>query len=857
MGEERRNLAAKHLPLMKKLDVVVKQVLEKCKADSPAPCQAACPLHIDVRQYVKLVSERRFREAFHVVRATLPFPDIIGRTCTHPCEQECRRKDVDTPIQICALKRFVTEYPDNDLIAPPGGTKRQEIAIIGGGPAGLMAAHDLRLLGYRVTIFEREAFLGGMLLAAIPEYRLPRDVVLKELALIERLGITVRLSTRVGTDITFDQLQKQFSAVFLSPGQSVSRKLGLPGEELEDVHYGLHFLKRVKRGERVDIGKKVVVIGGGNVAIDAARSAWRLGGERVTVLYRRSRNEIPAASDEIEEAEQEGVDIRYLALPERIVGKAGKVTAIEYARTELGPLDDKGRKTPVRVAGATTLLEADTLIIATGQTADPPLLSDAFGSSTGSNGELKVDPLTLSTQVEGIFAGGDILGQEATVIAALAAGRKAALSIDRYLSGSMCASVPEDTECYRTPFVKSIEGIARQERGLPPKMAMSEREGSFDEVIHTFSETEAIREAGRCLDCRCGSCLTDCEFLTKYAIFPKQLAQTAKGGTAEGLEIAYSCSVCGLCKAVCPEGIDTGNLCLGIREYLVNHGKGPLPGHQAVEITQQFVDSDAFRLVHPDPRTGRCRSLFFPGCSLSGYSPSLVVKTYTYLLNRMGDVGILLGCCGGPRHLLGERAAFEQALSDLQGDMERLGAHELIVACPDCNKVISENRPGMRTRSVYEVIAELGLSGRPKGEGLTFSLHDSCTAHDQKTLRESVRLLMDKMGYSVQESPYSGETARCCGTGGLLPYADFDLAARVTKRRIDEFQFDIVTYCAACRDAFALEKPSLHVLDLVFNPEWTEARHQLPKSGKKKRQSQLETRLAIHEFIEKEKRTRD
>jgi NADPH-dependent glutamate synthase beta subunit-like oxidoreductase len=841
---------------VEKLDDAIEQILEKCRSDRPAPCQAACPLHIDVRQYVRLISEKKFKEALRVVRATLPFPDIIGRTCTHPCEPACRRKDVDSPIQICALKRFVTGYSCNDYPSP-GEPKHRDIAIVGGGPAGLMAAHDLRLLGYGVTMFEAEACLGGMLLAAIPEFRLPRDIVLRELALIHRLGITVHLGTRVGADVSLDQLKKRFSAIFLAPGQSLSKKLGLPGEAAQGVHQGLSFLKSVKLGEKIEIGKKAVVIGGGNVAIDAARTAWRLGAEKVTILYRRSRAEIPAASDEVEEAEREGIDIRYLSLPEKIVAKAGRVAAIEYARAELGPPDDRGRKTPLRAPGPTSLIEADTLIIAVGQTVDSALLSGSFGPSADATGELMVDSVTLATQVAGIFAGGDALGEEATIVAALAAGRKAALSIDQYVSSPTCAPVSEEADRrYRTPLVKSIEGVVRQERETPPRLAVAERQGNFDEVMHVFSEEEAVREASRCLDCRCVSCITDCEFLTKHNIFPKQLAETAKGAAAGGLEISYSCNVCGLCKTVCPEGIDTGDFCLKIRERLVDEGKGPLPGHQPVDLTQQFVNSDAFRFIHPDPRTGTCRSLFFPGCSLSGYSSSLVLKTYAYLLERMDNVGILLGCCGAPRHLLGEHETFVRILDELEDDMKKLGAQELIVACPDCCNTLETSGRKIHVRSVYEVITELGLPERKKDKERTFSLHDSCTARDLKNLRESVRLLIEKMGYTIQESPYSGELARCCGTGGLLPYADFDLAARATKRRIDEFRFDIVTYCAACRETFALEKPSLHLLDLVFNPEWMEARNGLPKSGKKKRQTQSETRFAIVDFIEKEKRKR-
>jgi len=354
-------------------------------------------------------------------------------------------------------------------------------------------------------------------------------------------------------------------------------------------------------------------------------------------------------------------------------------------------------------------------------------------------------------------------------------------------------------------------------------------------------------------NCReCGSCESDCEFLKKYGL-PTELAKIFRDGLGTGSQIAYSCNLCGLCEAVCPEDINIGKLCLAVREHLVSEGKAPLPGHQTVKKTQEFVLSDAFRFVHPDPVKGKCERVFFPGCNLSGYAPSLVLKSYEYLCRRLNDTGIILGCCGAPNHFLGEDAEFRQNLIEIEKDIKTLGARQIIVACPDCYRSMKENLLDMDIKSIYEVMLELGLPANIAGEQWTFSIHDSCTARNVSGLRESVRVLIREMGYEIEEVDYSGEKARCCGMGGMVPFIDFELAGNITKRRADEFHFDIVSYCAGCREVFAMEKASLHVLDLIFNPNWKAVRCQATKTGKKRREAQSQTKALLLELLQNAK----
>ncbi len=348
------------------------------------PCRATCPIHVNAQGYIALISVGKFEEALALVRQKNPFPGITGRICTHPCESVCRRKDVERAVAIDGLKRFVSDFEKEDktdLTVPEENGKK--VAIVGAGPAGLLAAYDLRKMGYGVTLFEALPVAGGMLAVGIPEYRLPRTVLNKEIGYLLRMGVELKLNTPIGPNLTLQDLKAQgYEAIFIATGAHQSRKLGLEGEEAQGILHAVDFLRKVALGESVKTGEKVVVVGGGNAAIDAARTAFRLGAKEVTIAYRRTRAEMPAQEEEIEEAEHEGIKMEYLTAPTRLLIENGKIKGMECCRMELGDLDESGRPRPVPIPGSEFKIEADTIIPAISQSSDLSFLNKKDGIKT-------------------------------------------------------------------------------------------------------------------------------------------------------------------------------------------------------------------------------------------------------------------------------------------------------------------------------------------------------------------------------------------------------------------------------------------------------------------------------------------
>ena len=367
---------------------------------------------------------------------------------------------------------------------------------------------------------------------------------------------------------------------------------------------------------------------------------------------------------------------------------------------------------------------------------------------------------------------------------------------------------------------------------------------------------KAINEiSDRCVECKL--CVEECEFLQEICENPKQLLDKLRDGSLAKEKkgrIPYSCNICDLCESVCPSEINMGDICLEFRQQMVKEGSGPLAAHKRfVGKQQDWVLSDAFSLSLPDPDTKQCSQVFFPGCNLAGYSPSLVLKTYEYLRKKMPGTGIILGCCGSPNQELGEETKFKDIISGIEAEMENLGASEMILACSYCNYsfknyAFRNHTPKFRIKSLYEVMAEQGPPDIMKKSDWTFSLHDPCRARWEEEMQNSVRTLVEKMGYKIEEMKYTRELTRCCGLGGQVHFINFPLIKRAIERRINEAPFDILTYCASCREAFAGEgKPALHLLDLFFNPNWEDARLKEPKTGKARREDQAKTKGLIKE----------
>ncbi|MDI6892953.1 MAG: NAD(P)-binding protein [Actinomycetota bacterium] len=530
------------------------------------PCQAACPISTDVQGYVALIAEERFEDALRLIRNTNPFPSVCGRICTHPCEGACRRTQVDQPIAIRGLERFAVDAggekaklkkPKVSVIPHPKSPQvRAKVAVIGAGPAGLSCAHDLALLGYKVTVFEALPVAGGMLRVGIPDYRLPKIILENEINRIGELGVEIKTNYPIGKRITIGDLieKRGYKAVFIATGAHRSLKLQVKGANLNGVMASLEFLKAFNLGKPLNLGRRVAVIGGGNTAIDCARTALRLGAREVTIVYRRSRNEMQAQPGEIDEALKEGVKIEFLSMPVRIIGKIGAVVAIECIKMKLGSPDESGRRRPIKVEGSEYSFPADNVISALGQNIDASFLTRKDQVLLSQRGLIRADRRTTATSREAVFAAGDCVSGPATATEAIAAGKKGAYAIDTYLRGEDISELEvlkkQKIAELKPDVVKKIRVLQREKMStLPIEMRLR----NFNPVEKGFSKDKAIREALRCLGCGSGAAISEAECvscLTCVSVCPYGVPVVKKEGVVE-IDISQ-CQACGICASECP-----------------------------------------------------------------------------------------------------------------------------------------------------------------------------------------------------------------------------------------------------------------------------------------------------------------
>jgi heterodisulfide reductase subunit A len=481
-----------------------------------AACVDACPIHTNVLGYIRLIAEGRFKEAYGLIRDTNPLPAVCGRVCYAPCEETCDRSQIDESIAIRNLKRFATDQVNIDELEVPQITKTgKRVAIIGSGPAGLAAANNLALEGHEVTIFEALPEPGGMLRYAIPEYRLPKEILRKEIGYIRRLGVEIRTGVQVGKDISLVEVKRDHQVVFIATGAHGGIRLGVEGEDIAGVIEGIRFLRDLNLGEKISVGKKVAVIGGGNTAIDCARTAKRIGGEDVRVVYRRSRDEMPASLVEVAEMEREEVKIDFLTVPTRFLSENGGLSGMECIRMKLGKPDDSGRPRPVHIKGSEFTIPVDTVINALGQVPETEFVQE-LGLSLGKMGTIEIDHKTGATNIEKLFAGGDVVTGPASVVEAIGSGKRVACSISRYLRGE---PLEVDEEELR-PEKLSKKDIKDLKNRFPPQKRVEmgeepieERVGDFREVALGYNPSEAITEALRCLAGQMEGCIEchECE----------------------------------------------------------------------------------------------------------------------------------------------------------------------------------------------------------------------------------------------------------------------------------------------------------------------------------------------------------
>jgi heterodisulfide reductase subunit A-like polyferredoxin len=492
--------------------VIDKREERPCKA----ACMDACPVHTNVPGYIKLIAEGQFKAAYELIRETNPLPACVGRVCYAPCQEACNRGQIDEPLCIRDLKRVPgDQWNIEELEVPVVAKTGKSVAIIGAGPAGLAAANDLALKGHNVSVLEALPEPGGMLRVGIPEYRLPKEILRREIDYIQKLGVEIKTGIRVGKDITVKKLKENHDAIFIAVGAHGGMKLGVEGEDISGVTEGIEFLRVVSLGKKVNIGEKVAVVGGGNTAIDCARTAKRLGAGEVTIVYRRSRAEMPASEEEVRAAEAEGIKIEFLTAPTWFSAENKKLAGIECVRMKLGEPDASGRPRPIPIKGSEFTILVDTVIAALGQAPETDFVKE-LGVSLSKRGTIEIDDKTGATNIEGVFAGGDVVTGPAFVIDAIAAGKKAARSIHQYLTGQPLAGEAPAKE----PEKLSQEEIDECKRRFPSRNKIEMREElvkkrvqDFREVALGYSLEEAAKEASRCLAGQIEGCIEchECE----------------------------------------------------------------------------------------------------------------------------------------------------------------------------------------------------------------------------------------------------------------------------------------------------------------------------------------------------------
>ncbi|QDA30753.1 FAD-dependent oxidoreductase [Thermococcus indicus] len=649
-------------------------ILSDHYGDCIGPCQDGCPAHSDVQGYLALIAMGKYHEAVKLMKEKYILPAVLGRVCPAFCEDACRRNLVEEPLAIRQLKRYAADY---DLEhgpwmpeIPPSTGKR--IAVVGGGPAGLACAYYLRTMGHEVTIIEAMPQLGGMMRYGIPPYRLPRDVLDRDIATVIDTGIEVKTNTALGRDVTLDELREKYDAVFLGVGAWRSRKMGIPGEELEGVMHGIEFLRKVNMGEEVKLGEHVIVVGGGNTAMDVARTALRLGA-KVTVVYRRSREQMPANEREVEEAMEEGVEFLFLTNPVKILGD-GKVEEVELIKMRLGEPDSSGRRRPIPIEGSEFRVKADNVILAIGQYCDEEFLKSL--GIEARRGKAVVDDVTLQTSVPGVFAGGDLVLGPSTVIESIATGRRAAIMIDLYLKGKLdkakevltepekhVGEVLNDDDLYRVLFdlrpynhwkkvtEKDYESVERKPRAKVKLLDPERRKKTFEEVEPNLPEEQVLEEARRCMSCGCMEVFT-CKLREYATLYNAQ--QYAFEGEQNKFEIDEShpfvtldnnkCVLCGQCVNFTHEIAGEGVL-----DYLFRGFKtriSPPLGETLGDVEGRFIGemidlcpvgaiTEKLPFVKPGPWKTKAVPTVCNGCS---FACEMNVEVYDGMLVRASRV---------------------------------------------------------------------------------------------------------------------------------------------------------------------------------------------------------------------------
>lgn len=853
----------------------MKEIAEHCMGEETAACVATCPMHTNVKEYVRLIREGKGEEAIKVIRDQLFLPGTLGRICAHPCEGKCKWNEGKSPMAIASLKRYAADHFDReeDWNLSCKDENGKKVAVIGAGPSGLQAALELRKEGCQVTVFEKMPVRGGMLRIGIPAYRLPRTILEREISYLDHLGVKFELNCEIGKNKPFSEILENFDSVIVAVGKQQGRvDRSLDHWDAKGIFSAAGFLKEAAMTQDVkESGKVVLVVGGGDVAVDCARTARRLNAaEKVySVCLEDSYDTMASSNHEIKGALAEGVKFNHAQAIQRIhTDENGRVSGVTLKKC-LSMFDENGRFAPTYDEEDTRELKVDTIVFAIGQGVEAEFAGEILEQRPNSTFACDKDTLQ-STKNEKIFVAGDASGESVIAIQALATGRRAAQSVIRFLRGEDLRSGRElkDTWTYETKLQMPVDwdaitGQREDMQELDPK----KRIHSFDEVALGYTKEEAEREAARCRQCECKLCMKECIMLNDYTECPKSLFKKYLEEGYENLDhmIAYSCNECSQCTLKCPKEFNMKGIFTALKEDYVekNSGLVPLEILKESDRTQEKECGDEYctrvdgslqkKEVHKKQKT---KYVFVPGCTVSAYSPKGVENIVKHLKECLGheNVGALLQCCGKVTRFIGETEKFEERNKKAIDILDDMGAEVIITVCPSCYKVFKETAKNQKVIAYWDLMKNLiGIPetarGIGKGSDVVFNIHDSCVTRDETSHHESVRWVLDELGYNWTEIERNGKNTRCCGVGGMVCSSNPELYERVYTRRANDFdQHNIVTYCGSCRGTMqAAGKDAVHILDLLFGQKYT--KDQEGARGYQTEQEMWEKRLETKERL--------
>ena len=853
----------------------MKEIAEHCMGEETAACVATCPMHTNVKEYIRLIREGKGEEAIKVIRDQLFLPGTLGRICAHPCEGKCKWNEGKSPMAIASLKRYAADHFDReeDWNLSCKDENEKKVAVIGAGPSGLQAALELRKEGCQVTVFEKMPVRGGMLRIGIPAYRLPRTILEREISYLDHLGVKFELNCEIGKNKPFSEILENFDSVIVAVGKQQGRvDTSLDHWDAKGIFSAAGFLKEAAMTQDVkESGKVVLVVGGGDVAMDCARTARRLNAaEKVySVCLEDSYDTMASSNHEIKGALAEGVKFNHAQAIQRIhTDENGRVSGVTLKKC-LSMFDENGRFAPTYDEEDTRELKVDTIVFAIGQGVEAEFAGEVLEQRPNSTFACDKDTLQ-STKNEKIFVAGDASGESVIAIQALATGRRAAQSVIRFLRGEDLRFGRElkDTWTYETKLQMPVDwdaitGQREDMQELDPK----KRIHSFDEVALGYTKEEAEREAARCRQCECKLCMKECIMLNDYTECPKSLFKKYLEEGYENLDhmIAYSCNECSQCTLKCPKEFNMKGIFTALKEDYAekNNGLVPLEILKESDRTQEKECGDEYctrvdgslqkKEVHKKQKT---KYVFVPGCTVSAYSPKGVENIVKHLKECLGheNVGALLQCCGKVTRFIGETEKFEERNKKAIDILDDMGAEVIITVCPSCYKVFKETAKNQKVIAYWDLMKNLiGIPetarGIGKGSDVVFNIHDSCVTRDETSHHESVRWVLDELGYNWTEIERNGKNTRCCGVGGMVCSSNPELYERVYTRRANDFdQHNIVTYCGSCRGTMqAAGKDAVHILDLLFGQKYT--KDQEGARGYQTEQEMWEKRLETKERL--------